>query len=188
MRRTQLWQGVEPGLNAVVSCKNNDCRASEEPWAICSLGFGEVDVGMDLPDLLLCPLCERLCEGADGGDVKLLCSGCVWSIEGRLASGGARQRSRGQVAELGVPLRQANETKWRALRLRIEHIPPPVSNGESELPSEQSHAETAGEPEPEGSAPAQQQEHVEQHEARHPALERPGEQEERRRHLAARTI
>ena len=112
---------------------------------------------MDLPDLLLCPVCERLCEGAGGGDATLLVSGCVWSIEGRLASGGARQRSRGQATELGVPLRQANAMKWRALRLRIEHIPPPVSSGESEHPAEQRRAETAGEPEPEEPAPTQQQ-------------------------------
>ena len=145
----QLWQGVHPGLNALVRCTADECPASGSR-GVCPIGFGQLDVGMDLPDVLSCPVCSATCD--HGAALELLCADCVWSGEGRLAGGGPRQQLRGAAGELGVALQQVNALKWRALVLSIEPMVDrrlaaegrAESSGHDELPTvrqRQSHTE-----------------------------------------------
>jgi hypothetical protein len=101
-------------------CHNPACDANEQRVQ-CHVGFGDIDVGMDLVDEICCPVCLGRCKETE--PMRLSGLGCVWSAVGRLAGGGARQVLEGQSGDVGGCLQALNLAAWRALRLTISPRP-----------------------------------------------------------------
>jgi len=107
------WRQFKDGLNFERRCESHTCAAYNQ-MVIIPCGFGEFDVGRDLPESR-CPSCGCCSDGGDAEDERVWLSNCEWSWSGRVSNAPAQvHKDQGRCE--GAPFAPATHRQvWRSL-------------------------------------------------------------------------